>query len=51
VLGSEAGGVSEEVTSLASFLVNIPMQGRAESLNAAVATAIMLYEAVRQRSV
>ena len=51
VVGSEAGGVSEEVISLASYLVNIPMAGRAESLNAAVATAIMLYEAVRQRSV
>ena len=50
VVGSEANGVSEEVKSMASALVNIPMPGSAESLNAAVATAIMLYEAVRQRS-
>ena len=50
VVGSEATGVSEEVKLLPCTMVNIPMPGRTESLNAAVATAIMLYEAVRQRS-
>ena len=32
------------------MLIRIPMAGRAESLNAAVAAAVMIYEAVRQRS-
>ena len=50
VVGSEAVGVSEEVKLLPCTMANIPMPGRAESLNAAVAVAIMLYEAVRQRS-
>jgi TrmH family RNA methyltransferase len=43
VIGSEAHGVSAEARALADVLVAIPMSGRAESLNAAVATAIVLY--------
>ncbi|MBO8138390.1 MAG: RNA methyltransferase [Desulfotomaculum sp.] len=49
VIGNEANGPSEETISMADEKVTIPMPGRAESLNAAVACAIMLYEAVRQR--
>ncbi|GIM47173.1 RNA methyltransferase [Collibacillus ludicampi] len=49
VIGSEAHGLSEEVRKLLDTEVNIPMPGSAESLNAAIASAVILYEAVRQR--
>lgn len=49
VIGSEAGGISREAAAAADLLVNIPMPGRAESLNASVAAGIMIFEAVRQR--
>lgn len=48
VIGNEANGVSEEVLELANKKVKIPMLGKTESLNAAVATGIILYEYVRQ---
>ena len=48
-VGSESGGCSEELLNICDFIVNIPMPGLAESLNAAVAVSIILYEAVRQR--
>ncbi len=43
VIGSEAHGVSEEGRAVADIAVRIPMAGRAESLNAAVAAAVVLY--------
>ena len=43
VVGSEAHGVSEAARSGADLAVRIPMTGRAESLNAAVAAAVVLY--------
>ncbi|HZG18281.1 MAG TPA: RNA methyltransferase [Candidatus Bathyarchaeia archaeon] len=49
VIGNEARGVSEEMKQAATTLVHIPIYGGAESLNAAVASGIMLYEAQRQR--
>lgn len=49
VIGNEANGVSKEVMRLADEKVKIPMLGKTESLNAAVATGIVLYEAVRQK--
>lgn len=49
VVGNEADGPSELTISLADERVSIPMPGNAESLNAGVACAIMLYETVRQR--
>jgi len=49
-VGNEARGCSEKILQKADRVVRIPMPGRAESLNAAMAAAIMLYEAVRQRS-
>jgi len=48
VIGSEAHGVSEEVASTATDLVKLPMRGGAESLNAAVAAGIMMYEIMRE---
>lgn len=49
VIGSEGEGMSRIVREHCDFLVKIPMLGQTESLNASVATAILLYEAVRQR--
>ena len=44
LIGNEARGLSDEVADLADTYVLIPMQGRVESLNAAVAAALMMYE-------
>ncbi len=49
VLGSEAGGLSAEWLHVAEKLVRIPMLGRNDSLNVSTATAITVYEALRQR--
>jgi TrmH family RNA methyltransferase len=49
VIGNEANGVSDEVKNKADIRVKIPMLGKAESLNAAVATSVIAYEYVRQR--
>ena len=48
VIGNEANGVSKEVQNIADKKVKIPMLGKTESLNAAVATSIMIYEYVRR---
>lgn len=49
VIGNEANGVSDEVKNKADIRVKIPMLGKAESLNAAVATSVIAYEYVRQK--
>ena len=49
VIGAEGGGLGQRVAATCDVLVHIPMRGRVASLNASVAGAIMLYEAVRQR--
>ncbi len=49
LIGNEAKGLSEQATELADTLIKIPMAGKVESLNAAVAAAILMYEAARQR--
>ncbi len=49
VIGSEGDGMRNTVTSECDFLVSIPMTGQVNSLNAAVAAGIVIYEAVRQR--
>jgi TrmH family RNA methyltransferase len=49
VLGGEAEGASESARELANQQVCIPMPGKAESLNAAMAGAILMFEIVRQR--
>ncbi len=51
VVGSEAFGLSEEMKKNADVLVSIPMKGIADSLNVNQAATIILYEALRQRSV
>lgn len=50
VFGNEAHGVSEKLKDEADMLINIPIMGRAESLNVATSAAICLYEAIRQRA-
>lgn len=47
VIGNEGSGISDEVLACATKLVRLPMHGGAESLNAAVACAIMLYDLLR----
>lgn len=49
LLGNEARGLSEHAVSLCDELIKIPMPGGAESLNASVAAAVLMYEAVRQK--
>ena len=49
LIGNEAHGLPDEVVALASAAVSVPMDGRVESLNAAVAGAAVLFEAARQR--
>ena len=51
VIGNEGVGMSRIVADSCDFKVSIPMKGSISSLNASAAAAIMLYEAVRQRSV
>lgn len=49
LMGAEAGGLNEEETRAAAERIRIPMQTPVESLNVAVALAVILYEAARQR--
>jgi TrmH family RNA methyltransferase len=44
VIGNEARGVSEDIIKLSTRLIKIPMFGKAESLNAAVAAGILIYK-------
>lgn len=47
IVGNEANGVSDELLGMCDELVIIPILGRAESLNAGVAAALLMYEAIR----
>lgn len=48
VIGNEANGISETVLTKCDKCVKIPMFGKAESLNASVAAALVIYDAVMQ---
>ena len=50
VIGREASGAGLEGQQMADAYVHIPMPGQVESLNAAIAAAVLLFEVVRQRS-
>lgn len=50
LLGNEGAGLSAELIALADELVTIPLDSAVESLNVAIATALILYEAKRQNS-
>ncbi len=49
VIGNEGEGISRLVKENCDFLVSIPMTGKISSLNASVAGAVLMYEAIRQR--
>ncbi|HYU75414.1 MAG TPA: RNA methyltransferase [Ktedonobacteraceae bacterium] len=49
IIGNEAQGPSQEAQALATLTIGIPLANGVESLNAAIATGIILYEAERQR--
>ena len=49
VMGTESTGLTDRWRNAATAHIRIPMQGRLDSLNVSVSTAILLYEAVRQR--
>ncbi|MDE5820463.1 MAG: 23S rRNA (guanosine(2251)-2'-O)-methyltransferase RlmB, partial [Lachnospiraceae bacterium] len=49
LIGNEGNGLREETVKRVNRCVTIPMAGNVESLNAAMAAGILLYEAARQR--
>lgn len=49
VVGNEGAGLAQAVLDQADEIVRIPIVGQAESLNVGISTAVMLYEALRQR--
>lgn len=51
VIGNEANGISDRVLKYVTQKIHIPMEGKLESLNAAIAAAVIMYEAARQRGV
>jgi 23S rRNA (guanosine2251-2'-O)-methyltransferase len=50
VIGSEGEGIGRLVKEKCDFLVNLPMKGNVSSLNASVATGIVMYEVLKQRN-
>lgn len=51
LIGNEGNGLKEETAYMADHLIRIPMLGEVESLNVAVASSLLVYEAARQRRV
>lgn len=49
LIGNEGNGLTKKTADMAESYIKIPMEGQVESLNAAVATALLMYEAHRQR--
>lgn len=49
LIGNEGNGLRKETADLAEHYLKIPMEGQVESLNAAIATSLLIYEAHRQR--
>lgn len=49
LIGNEGNGLREEVANAADIWVRIPMQGHVESLNAAIAASVLMFEVYRQR--
>jgi len=48
-IGNEGNGLSKELTEITKYKIKIPMMGKVESLNAATASTVLMYEAMRQR--
>lgn len=51
LIGNEGNGLSEDVAETSDRLLRIPMEGRVESLNAAISATLLSYEAMRQRKI
>lgn len=49
LIGNEANGLTKETAALADTLIKVPMLGKVESLNAAVAASVLMFEVARQR--
>lgn len=49
LIGNEGNGLTKETADLADFYIRIPMEGKVESLNAAIAAGVLMYEAYRQK--
>lgn len=49
VIGNESKGLGRLIKEKCDFLVNLPMRGKLNSLNASVAAGVFMYEALRQR--
>ena len=50
LIGNEGSGLQKETADMATAYLKIPMEGQVESLNAAIATSLLMYEARRQRN-
>lgn len=48
-IGNEGNGLSDELSETTKHKIRIPMRGKVESLNAATASTVLMYEAMRQR--
>lgn len=51
LIGNEGNGLTEEICAAAEHKIKIPMHGHVESLNAAMAAGVLMYEACRQRRI
>ncbi len=49
IIGNEGNGISRELMEMAHKIVKIPMSGEIDSLNAAVAAGILMYESIRKK--
>ena len=49
LIGNEGNGLKDETANLADSYIKIPMEGKVESLNAAIAATVLMYEAYRQK--
>ena len=49
LIGNEGNGLRDEVANAADIWVRIPMHGQVESLNAAIAASVLMFEVYRQR--
>ncbi|MCQ2492783.1 MAG: RNA methyltransferase [Lachnospiraceae bacterium] len=49
LIGNEGNGLTDEISEMSERYIKIPMHGKVESLNAAIASTVLMYEAMRQR--
>ena len=49
MIGNEGNGLSDQIADMADTYIKIPMEGKVESLNAAISATLLMYECNRQR--